>query len=308
VLGEIEAGGAKYALYGGTGWQPLRWARAKEGRAIVFLAAAPSVEEGYETYRNPPKEGSIQVKDPIFALVVVTLELRRVVRIYDDIPPEAALKADMAAALEQKLPLIATYDPKSAAVSFRVRVESGRQAMIWSVPDGETWARLTEPDGEYFLAAPGGGVRMARSGFVCPAAVGDYHLSEFTVIDGREGTTDLYCKFFGDKGWISVFVTRYSANFTGAESFAQAVRDGKANSPEKGDAPALLPAGAAEGPEQAETWTDARGMRQGVLQRQVGQWHAKMRATYPAEEQTAMEKAAREVFAIVHREMGADRL
>ena len=70
----------------------------------------------------------------------------------------------------------------------------------------------------------------------------------------------------------------------------------------------MLPAGAAEGPEQAEAWTDARGMRQAVLQRQVGQWHAKLRATYPAEEQAAMEAAARAVFAIIHREMRPDRM
>ena len=81
-----------------------------------------------------------------------------------------------------------------------MRVKSGRQAMLWTVPDGQTPARITAPDGEHFVADPAGGVRMAKSGFVCPATAGDYTLGEFVVLDGREGATDLYCKFYGTKG------------------------------------------------------------------------------------------------------------
>ena len=110
-IDSFTASGATYTLSGGTEWVPPRFARAEGRQDYVFLAAGLSPEEGHDWFVKSPRAAQITVKRPTFYLTLVRERARQVLRVYDGFPAAHELKADMAAAIEQRLERIAVYIP-----------------------------------------------------------------------------------------------------------------------------------------------------------------------------------------------------
>src|SRR5205085_321499 len=97
VAGAFKVGDATWTLHRGTGDAPALWAKPADGPGMVFLALAPSIDEGFAYSQADPRPEPLQLRHPGYMLVVVHQRRWFLVQIYDALPPTAQVMADMSA-------------------------------------------------------------------------------------------------------------------------------------------------------------------------------------------------------------------
>lgn len=284
-LAEFQARGATYSLSGGTGRLPPRWATSDGDSWVAYLAVMPSFVEG-------------QAREKMYALVVTNQSMRHVAQLYSGIPSQAALVKDMAAALEQRLPLVADFDPLGRAVSVRWATRSTARAVLWDPLPGQGGqpARVTAADGRLLVATADDGIVMAGSGFRCPARFGDLERMDMWIANATQDRRDLSCRYIKDGDWISIFVTRIPGRPKAREVFAGYLKDGHRVDPPAGTLPLPLALGAPPAPAFGEAWKDARGSGQATWLSSVGDWYVEVRATYRTDRADDIAPAVRAIF------------
>ena len=123
ALKSFTARGRTFGLYTGFRGLPPRWATSPDDPAIAYLASAPTIEEGFAASGAGTNQ-SLMVWRKMYVLVVARGRTRHLVRLYDGVPDVETLSADMAAALDQRSPVIADFDPARMAVSFEAPTRS----------------------------------------------------------------------------------------------------------------------------------------------------------------------------------------
>ena len=306
-IARFTARDSSYTMSGGQGRLPPRWAVSPTEGWVAYLAVAPSIEESYGYYRAGTP-ASIRVKTPLWVLLVTNERMRHVVRLYDGLPDALTLQADMAAALNQRLPLIADYDADSRAVSFLVPVQSSAKALLWPPLPGHGGgaARITAPDGELFFGDALGAWVMAASGFRCPPVFGSLERMDMWVANATKQRRDLSCRYVGKDAWISIFVTRMPARPEPKSVFERYLREGQTANPPS--SAAILPVGveASQRPAFGQAWSDANGVNQAVWLVQAADWYVQVRATYLKSRATDVGAAVGGVLSGVEHDMADD--
>lgn len=280
---DFKVGDAPWVLSkGGPGDAPAAWARPKSGGDLVFLAYAPSVSEAYAFSQRDPKPASLTLKSPVYMLAVVHESRRFIVRTYDGLPPDDVLQADIAAAMRATLPLIASYDAAGRAVSFAIATQSDHRAILFPpLPGlGGHDARLAAADGELFKLVPNVGLRMAGSGYVCPAAAGGFGLRDLWVANASDDRRDLSCRYVGEASWISIFVTRSPSRPPVDKVFGDYVDEVSHNHKLKETTPPPVELGPGNDPVRSRAWLGEDGMTEGLWVLAIRDWYIEVRATY----------------------------
>jgi hypothetical protein len=303
VAGAFKVGDATWTLHRGTGEAPALWAKPADGPGMVFLALAPSIDEGFAYSQADPRPEPLQLRHPGYMLVVVHQRRWFLVQIYDALPPTAQVMADMSAGLAGKAPLIASFDPDGAAVTFAVATQSNRRALLGEPRPGEGGnpARLWAPDAELFLPQPDGGLRMAGSNFLCPKAAGVFPLTDLWVANVTEARRDLSCRYIGQTSWISIFVTRRAERPELKRVYDGYVAEVRGQHTLAAEAIPPLPAGPPQKPAYAGAWTTSEGTAEGLWVGAVGDWYVEVRATYAPAEADKVGAAVGELFTAVYR-------
>lgn len=274
-VGVFEADGASWTLTGGRAPAPVRWAKAPGRSDYLFLAAGAGL-------------GARQT----FYLVGVNGENHYVFRAYLGAPDQAALIEDMKRLLTGQLSPLAIYDRPGEAITLVPATASGAQAQIFGT--GAQPASIYGADGHFFGDADDGGYQMRGSGFVCRRALGGQQRSRLIVVNRNDTQLDLGCGFNGVRSWMTIFVTRIPDPGPMQGVFDQRTRDALRSTGVSG-APENLPLAM----EFGQTWTDPRGVRQGLWIIRQGRYVVESRATFAPADQPAIETAVSQLAADV---------
>lgn len=120
-IATLNVGSDAYVVQQHSGDSLVLYARSQSRKTVVFLALAPDLPSAYK-WRRSGGEGGMSPKSWTYLLTVMEEgdpELA-VTRIYNGLPPVDALKTDIAASLEQKLPTIVVYHRDRQLVSVRL--------------------------------------------------------------------------------------------------------------------------------------------------------------------------------------------
>jgi hypothetical protein len=306
-IGKFNVATVEWAVNAGADAGVPRWARPASGADLVFLARAPSIEQGYAFSQASQKPMMMSLGLPMYALVVERDHMRSITRLYDGVPPTGALIADMDASLRGVLAPIATLDPGSGALSFVVATQSPRRAIIPGLMAGKggNAARLQAPDGDLFTQAPGGAARMAMSNFVCPASAMNFALKDLWVGNATEEDHDLSCSFVGEKGRISISVTRHADHPAARSVFDGTLEAVKSHGEVAGPAPPPDGAGEPPRPRFAAAWTDKDNRRHGLWLATIGGWYVEVLAAYSPEASGDVGKTVVQLYKDAYREISA---
>jgi hypothetical protein len=306
--GDFKIGETTWTLHRGTGDAPAMWARPASGDGMAFLALAPSLDEGFDYSQTNPRPEPLELHHPGYLLVVAHQRNWFLTRVYDALPPPAQVMADMAAGLKGQTPLIATFDPDGAAISFSMATQSDARAILAEPKPGQGGmpARLWAPDNELYQRMTDGSVRMAGSGFLCPKAAAGFPLSDLWVANVTELRRDLSCRYIGSSpqtqgAWISIFVTRRPEHPPLKTIYDGYVEEIRGQHTLAAPATAPLAAGPPQKPAYAGAWTTAEGSGEGLWVAAVGDWYIEVRATYATGQADTVGAAVAELFAQVYR-------
>lgn len=120
-IATLNVGSDVYVVQQHSGDSLVLYARSQSRKTVVFLALAPDLPSAYKWYKSGG-EGGMSPKSWTYFLTLMEdgdPELA-VTRIYNGLPPVDALKADIAASLQQKLPTIVVYHRDRQLVSVRL--------------------------------------------------------------------------------------------------------------------------------------------------------------------------------------------
>jgi hypothetical protein len=305
TLGTFKVGAVDWTLNGGADAALPRWAAPASGDGLAFLTRTPSVQQGYAYSQASQKPMMMSLGSAMYALVIEREQSRLITRLYDGVPPMSALLADMDASLRGARAPIAALDPVSGAVSFIIATQSQRRAIIPGLLPGEGGkaARLQSPDGDLFVAAPGGAARMTPTHFLCPASLEGMALRDLDVGDATEAARDLSCSFVGDKGRISVSVTRHADRPPAKALYDDNIESIKKTGFIAGAAPQPLGAGPPPRPLFATAWADRNNQRQGLWLTAISDWYVEVLATYSSDSSGDIGKAVGQIYKDAFREI-----
>jgi hypothetical protein len=306
AMGTFKVGDVEWTLKSGGGeLAPPRWALPASGDGVAFLAFGPSIRDGYAFSQAAQKPQTMPLTAPMYVLAIERDQMRYVTRVYDEAPPTSELIADMAASLRGNLPPIAALDATSGALSFVIATQSDRRAILPGLAPGQggTAVHLLAPDGDLFVKAPGGAVRMAGSQFVCPASVATFGLKDLWIVNATDDERDLSCRLTGEKGSISVSVARHANHPSAKSVYESDVEAEKRRDDVIGAAPPPSATGAPHQPRFVTAWTDKDGRRQGLWLAEIGPWYVEALATYPPEASGDIGNAVGEIYEHAFREV-----
>jgi hypothetical protein len=169
---------------------------------------------------------------------------------------------------------------------------------------GRGLARLNGADGVVFEAVDDGGARHKLTGFVCPAELEGFTRTRMIVFDQSEGGRDVACNYQRDGARLTLYLTRLPGR-TAEDVFDTYVLQAQNVAPDVGVAESPLPAGLAPRPEFGQFWLSRGGEVNGLWLSQIGDWHIKLRATYPEGEDAVVGKAAEAFYRQVHDQVAA---
>jgi hypothetical protein len=231
--------------------------------------------------------------------------MRRVVQLYDGIPPVEMLKTDMAGAIKAELRLIADFDPDGTALSIRVPTQSAIRAVL-SPPlagAGGRPARITVPDGTFFQELPGSRYRMAGSGFTCRDQIGGYARKDMWVVNTTAERLDLSCRYIRNDSWFSIFVTRIPFLPNAKAAFDQYMREAIDYTTPTTQLEPLSKTGAPPLPAFGANWTDKNGMGQAMWLAKIGEWYVQLRLSYTEADREMARKAVQEFYKAAYADM-----
>jgi len=291
----FDAAGKHFTLSGGLGRVPPRFAVSDAGETLA-LTILPSIHEAYAMQRGG-MEGTVEVKHPISALVLLRPTRIFVLKLYDGLPADDALVEDMKAAAARALPVLASFHSTSRAVSLNLPTISGRGAFLLRPPTPDNPAVITSADGTVFRRGEDGAVTMVASGLVCPAAQGGFSRDDMLVIDTTDDGRDLACRFFGDAGWFSTFVTRFDDGRSEQIQFDDYLVQSRQAAPPVGEIVTdKMPRGGLRA-----VWRDVRGQRQEMWLLRLGRWYVQIRITTDPARADGIDAAATAILDIARR-------
>jgi hypothetical protein len=302
--GEFTVGRDHWEIFGDDKDTPPRWAVGPDRKRIVYLAAMPDPLEAAawaKKYEADPKTEA-KFSGFLYAVVVSDGDGRLVYHVSRVVPDDYHLALLMKAALSGEAAPMAVLNAKTHQVDL-----SGieKAASAGSGPAGAAKpSRFKTADGTYFVGLADGSVRHVPSSLVCPAKIDSYARLDMSVMNPADGGRDVFCRFFAEKSWFSVFATRFDGS-TLQDVFNGYLKDAQANTPQ---ARILAPPGrvSTDLPMQSAFWLGTEGASQGLWVARKGDWYFEIRATYtPGEEAKAAAFAQKMLDLLARRQARA---
>lgn len=272
--GDFDLNGERFEIFGDDKDTPPRWAIGSKGR-IAYLALIPDPIQAHQWMLAREKDPNAQPSftTMLYALTVVQGDKRVVYAIYRRPPDDYRLSHAFQAALGGRWKPVAVLNAPDGQVDLSGLANAGHQEAAISDP-GQ--ARLSPPDG-VFVRDQDGSLRHPPSGLVCPARIGRHPLADVTVIDPSQGGRDVFCRFFTETSWVSVFATRMEGRSL-PDVFEMYRREATGQSPIARELPAPLDIATSE--TFSLFWKARDGSNQGLVVVRRGDWYFELRITY----------------------------
>lgn len=279
----FRSGSYEYVITGENGdAHPRRILPTQRGGAVFFLT--PTL--------NPATLGP---GDSEFALLLVRMDSRGAfgLRVYDGMPSTELLIRDVEASLLERLTPFAGMLAGSKSLTVFTGAAANRPEVARPAP-----RQISSADGVVFHADASGGVRHARTGFVCPEDLRGHRRRGMTIYDPSEGGRDVGC--FYDEGsgnaTYSIYLTTvdprdHKENFRQTVAALQSMREGRV-----ANVRSPVRTGRAPRPADAAFWERAPGTIDGVAISPIGEWSFKLRITYRSGAEEEVDQVAATVF------------
>ncbi|WP_156402105.1 hypothetical protein [Caulobacter sp. Root1472] len=282
----LEAGGATYALFETTATSPVLMARSASPDAPIFFVApfadiTAAVMAEVEKRPVPPAKAS-------YVLGISTRTGASALRLYSSVPDNETFKADIAAALQGRLPPLVSRDERTKGIQINVQADAyeGPKSTLGATPLPGSGPGLpavsATPQNQSFREQPDGGALHQASGFTCPGAIDGFKRDRLTVYDAAQGGRDVSCGYASSPATATatLYLTKLPAQYTLSRVFDIYVEQAKAHTPSVGDAADPYPASEGGPRRQGRFWRDKEGRNEGLWLMQIGPWFAKLRVTY----------------------------
>lgn len=301
----LETGGATYALFETTAASPVLMARTAGPDAPIFFVApfadiTAAVMAEIEKRPAPPAKAS-------YVLGISTRTGASALRLYPSIPDSETFKADIAAALQGRLPPLVSRDERTKKIQVNVQADAyeGPKSTPGATPLPGSGPGLpavsATPQNESFREQPDGGARHQASGFTCPAAIDGFKRDRLTVYDAAQGGRDVSCGYASSPATATatLYLTKLPAQYTLTRVFDIYVEQAKAHTPSTGEAADPYPASEGGPHRQGRFWRDKEGRNEGLWLMQIGPWFAKLRVTYSDADTATVRRLAADLLGAI---------
>lgn len=296
--GDFLAGKGRYRAYGqapGKKGLPIRYALPEDGKGPIAYLIPMSDED---------------VEGPWMVVTTEGDEMTAFAKL-DAVPDDDDLRIVFAGALDGRYPRTIGLNLRTRGVTQYVNADdlktpaekTPKSSPEMPKPPPGTGAGeaqvLAAPDGVVFRAGDGGAFVHGPTGFACPAALNGYSRGKVIIFDAAEGGRDVACQLQGERGWMTVYLTKVPGGYSPSEVFATYSEQARARLPPKRNlaAPWTLPANGAPG--YADFWVGPKDQHEGMWVMISGPWYIKLRVTYFPDGEAAMVELAKAVSAQV---------
>lgn len=297
----FQAGNLSYAVFEPQAASPSLIARSEDANAPVFVimpyADLTAIVAAEVEKREAPPTAMAR-----YLLIATTKTGASALRVYESVPDDAALKADVIAALQGQLAPLVSRDARTKGVQINISPSAyeGPKSTPGATPLPGTGlappASSSSPQNESFREQADGGALHPASGFTCPAKAGDFERIRLTVYDSAQGGRDVSCGFQTASATATLYLTRLPDQYTLSRVFDIYVQQAKSQTPPKKDAEDPYPASSGGPARKGAFWRDAKDRNQGLWLLQIGPWFAKLRVTYSDADQASIQHLASELL------------
>ncbi|TCS15022.1 hypothetical protein EV278_106210 [Caulobacter sp. BK020] len=282
----LKAGGATYALFETTATSPVLMARTASPDAPIFFVA-PFADMTAAVMAELEKRPAPSAKAS-YVLGISTKTGASALRLYPSVPDGQAFKADVAAALQGRLPPLVSRDERTKRIQVNVQADAyeGPKSTPGATPLPGSRPGLpavsATPQNQSFREQPDGAALHQASGFTCPVAIDGFKRDRLTVYDAAQGGRDVSCGYAASPATATatLYLTKLPAQYTLTRVFDIYVEQAKAHTPPVGEAVDPYPASEGGPRRQGRFWRDKEGRNEGLWLMQIGPWFAKLRVTY----------------------------
>lgn len=299
----FDAGGMAYALFETTTASPVLMARTGNPNAPIFFVAPfddITAVVAAELAKRPAPPATIS-----YVLGISTKTGVSALRVYAAVPDSQAVKADVTAALQGRLPPLVSRDDRTKGIQINVQADAygGPKSTPGATPPPGTGPGLPStsatPQNESFRDQADGGALHPASGFTCPATIDGFKRDRLTVYDAAQGGRDVSCGYGSPTATATLYLTRLPAQYELSRVFDIYVEQAKTHTPSVGEAADPYPASEGGPRRRGKFWRDQKNRNEGLWLMQIGPWFAKIRVTYPDGDAATIRKLAADLLGAV---------
>ncbi|KSB87682.1 hypothetical protein AS593_15080 [Caulobacter vibrioides] len=303
----FQAGNLTYTVFEPQAAGAALIARSGDANAPVFFVtpfADMTAAVLAEIEKRPAPAASTR-----YLLVVSNKAGASVLRLYESVPDDVALKADVVAALQGGLRPLVSRDDRNQQIRINIQADAyeGPKSTPGATPAPGTGlappASSAFPQNQSFKEQDGDGALHAASGFTCPAKIDGFERIRLTVYDSAQGGRDVSCGFQTRSATATLYLTRLPEQYTLTRVFDIYVQQAKAQTPPVSDLQDPYPASAGGPRRLGKFWRDDKGRGEGLWLVQIGPWFAKLRVTYSDADAAGVARLAADLLTAVEAEV-----